>query len=222
LEATDPTQRYQTSLNEGVYLPVGTAVTNLFDKPPSVTIQAYVKDEKKIDSAKQDITAYLRQRHGVVQDEQGSYQDDFDFTTRNDILGAQLQAAQTFSLLLAAMAIVSLVVGGIGIMNVMLVSVTERTREIGIRLAIGAQQSDVVRQFLLESVLISAVGGLFGIALGVFTVPLAASLNQGVALLDPTSIPLAFSVALLTGTLFGLYPAVRASRMSPIEALVYE
>jgi ABC-type antimicrobial peptide transport system permease subunit len=222
LEATDPQQRYQTSLNEGIYLPVGTAVTNLFDKTPSVTIQAYVKDEKQIDTVKLDISAYMRKRHNITQDDQGKYMDDFDFTTRNDVLGAQLQAAQTFSLLLAAMAVVSLVVGGIGIMNVMLVSVTERTREIGIRLAVGAQQTDIVIQFLLESVLISAAGGLFGIALGVFTIPLAAQLNQGVALLDPGSIPMAFSVALLTGIIFGLYPAARAARMSLIEALVYE
>jgi putative ABC transport system permease protein len=222
LEATDPQQRYQNSYNDGIYLPIGAAVNHLFDEEPSVTIQAYVKDPNKIDAVKLEIADYLRKRHNIVQDDQGKYPDDFDFTTRNDILGAQIQAAQTFSLLLAAMAVVSLVVGGIGIMNVMLVSVTERTREIGIRLAVGAQQKDIVVQFLFESVLISAAGGLFGIALGIFTVPLAASLNQGVALLAPDSIPLAFSVALLTGVLFGLYPAVRAARMSPIEALAYE
>jgi ABC-type antimicrobial peptide transport system permease subunit len=222
LEATDPQQRYQNSYNEGVYLPIGTAVNHLFDEEPSVTIQAYVKDPNKIDVVKLEITDYLRKRHNVAQDDQGKYVDDFDFTTRNDILGAQLEAAQTFSLLLAAMAVVSLVVGGIGIMNVMLVSVTERTREIGIRLAVGAQQRDIVVQFLLESVLISAAGGLFGIAVGIFAIPLAASLNQGAALLAPDSIPLAFSVAVLTGVIFGLYPAVRAARMSPIEALVYE
>ncbi|MCP4426663.1 MAG: FtsX-like permease family protein, partial [Chloroflexi bacterium] len=113
-------------------------------------------------------------------------------------------------------------VGGIGIMNVMLVSVSERTREIGVRLAVGAQQGDIVRQFLLEAVLISAAGGMLGTAVGVLSIPLAANLNRGVALLDPTSIPLAFGVALLTGLVFGLYPALRAARLDPIEALRYE
>ena len=142
--------------------------------------------------------------------------------TRNDILGQQQEAARTFSLLLAAMATVSLVVGGIGIMNVMLVSVTERTREIGVRLAVGAKQRDIVSQFLLESILISASGGLAGIVLGILAIPLAAALNQGVALLYPGSIPLAFGVAVLIGIVFGLYPAIRASRLDPIEALRYE
>jgi putative ABC transport system permease protein len=143
-------------------------------------------------------------------------------TTRDDVLGAQLAAARTFSLLLAAMAVVSLVVGGIGIMNVMLVGVSERTREIGIRLAVGAQPLDVVSQFLLEAVLISAAGGVAGSVAGILTIPLAASLNQGVALLEPGSIPLALGVALLTGIVFGIYPALRAAQLDPIEALRYE
>jgi putative ABC transport system permease protein len=117
---------------------------------------------------------------------------------------------------------VSLVVGGIGIMNVMLVSVTERTQEIGIRLAVGARRRDVVAQFLFESVLLSAGGGVLGIAVGILLIPLVATFNQGNALLDLGSVPLAFGVALLTGVAFGLYPAVRASRLKPIEALRYE
>lgn len=143
-------------------------------------------------------------------------------TTRSDILGQQQEAARTFSILLAAMALVSLIVGGIGIMNVMMVSVTERTREIGVRMAVGAEPLDIVLQFLLEAVLISASGGLAGIVLGILAIPVAASLNNGVALLLPGSIPLAFGVALLTGVAFGLFPAMHASRLDPIEALRYE
>jgi putative ABC transport system permease protein len=181
-----------------------------------------VTDESKIDQVKYDIAAYLEKRHNIQKDAEGKMVDDFDITTRNDILGAQLSSASTFSILLAAMAVVSLVVGGIGIMNVMLVSVTERTREIGIRLAVGAQENDIVRQFLFEAILISALGGLFGIAVGVLVIPVAATLNSGVAMLAPNSIPLAFGVALLVGIVFGIYPAARASRLDPIEALRYE
>lgn len=107
-------------------------------------------------------------------------------------------------------------------MNVMLVSVTERTREIGIRMAVGATRKDVIAQFLAEAVIISVFGGVLGIAVGVLLIPPAANLNRGVALLAPDSIPLALGVALLTGLVFGLYPAARAARLDPIEALRYE
>ena len=120
-------------------MPISTAIQNLFDEEPSVAIIARISDESQMGLARQQIIDYLRQRHGVGRDELGDYEDDFQLTTRQEILGAQQAAARTFSFLLAAMAIVSLVVGGIGIMNVMLVSVTERTREIGVRLAVGGQ-----------------------------------------------------------------------------------
>jgi ABC-type antimicrobial peptide transport system permease subunit len=222
LESTDVQERYRSDPNEGLLMPISTVIQSLYEEEPSVYMVAHVSDASRIEEAKEQITNYLRERHQVEQDADGNYQDDFDMITRNDILGQQQAAAQTFSLLLAAMAVVSLVVGGIGIMNVMLVSVTERTREIGVRLAVGAKQRDIVSQFLLESVLISASGGLVGIVLGILAIPLAAALNQGVALLLPGSIPLAFGVAVLIGILFGLYPAIRASRLDPIEALRYE
>jgi putative ABC transport system permease protein len=222
LESTDVQERYRSNPNKTLLMPISTMIQELYDEEPSVYMTAHVTDANRIDKAKEQIAAYLREKHQIEQDAEGNYLDDFDMTTRDDILGQQQEAAQTFSLLLAAMASVSLMVGGIGIMNVMLVSVTERTREIGVRLAIGAKQRDIVSQFLLESMLISASGGLAGIVLGILAIPLAAALNQGVALLYPGSIPLAFVVALLIGIVFGLYPALRASRLDPIEALRYE
>jgi putative ABC transport system permease protein len=222
LETINPAERNRSRPNEALYMPISTAIHNLYDEEPSIRISARVNDESQMREAKEQVETYLRQRHNIVRDDDGNFQDDFDLLTRLDVLGAKLAAAYTFSLLLAAMAAVSLIVGGIGIMNVMLVSVTERTREIGVRMAIGARPIDIVVQFLLEAILISTIGGLLGVVTGVLAIPLAATLNQGVALLSPSSIPLALGMAILVGIVFGLYPAYRASRLDPIEALRYE
>jgi putative ABC transport system permease protein len=203
-------------------MPISTVIDLFYEEEPSVQITAYVTDESRMDEAKSQIKEYLRERHKIEPDADGEYIDDFNLTTRKDILGAQQEAANTFSLLLAAMATVSLIVGGIGIMNVMLVSVTERTREVGVRMAVGARSLDIILQFLLEAILISVGGGVIGVVMGILSIPLAASLNQGMALLEPASIPLALAVAVVVGVLFGIYPALRAARLDPIEALRYE
>jgi ABC-type antimicrobial peptide transport system permease subunit len=222
MEFIDPARRLQRNPNEFVLVPIGAAIHELYEEEPSVTITAHVTDESRIDEAKSEVAGYLRERHRIEKNFEGVYVDDFELVTRKDVLGAQRRAARTLSLMLVSMAIVSLVVGGIGIMNVMLVSVTERTREIGVRMAVGARRRDIVLQFLFEALLLSIIGGLLGIAVGVLSVPIIASLNEGVALLDAESIPLAFGVALLTGLVFGSYPAARAARLDPIEALRYE
>lgn len=222
LETVDAYRRQRSKVNSTFYLPISTVIQNLYEQEPSVAMTAHVTDESRMAEAKTQITSFLRQHHGIESDLEGVIADDFELTTRQDVLGAQQASARTFSMLLAAMATVSLVVGGIGIMNVMLVSVTERTQEIGIRLAVGANRQDIVTQFLFESILLSAGGGILGIAAGILSVPLAASLNQGIALLSAGSIPLSFGVALLVGLVFGLYPALRASRLDPIVALRYQ
>jgi len=222
LEATNPDEKYSISPNEAFYMPVSTAINLLFDEQPSVFMVARISDQNRMEETKTQIADYLRARHNVERDSEGNYVDDFDFTTLQDVIGAEQESAQTFSLLLAGMATVALIVGGIGIMNVMLVSVTERTREIGVRLAVGARELDVIAQFLLESIILSAVGGVLGIAVGIITIPLAPSFDEVTAVLDPGSVPLAFGIALLVGVVFGLYPAARAARLTPVEALRYE
>jgi putative ABC transport system permease protein len=219
LETVDISERYKNNPNILLIMPIHTMIQELYDEEPSIDMVAHIKDANQIKEVKQQIMDFLRQAHNIEADGKGNYQDDFTITTRQDILGQQQEAANTFSMLLTAMAVVSLVVGGIGIMNVMLVSVTERTREIGLRRAVGAKDWDIINQFLLEAIFISLCGGIAGIVVGVFTIPVAATLNQGKALLMPESIPLSLGVAFITGIVFGLYPAVRASKLDPIEFL---
>ena len=140
LEALSVEDRINTRPNEGLFVPISFAVQNLFDTEPWVTVIAHVTDESRMEDAKAQIATYLRQRHGITQGPDGKYADDFHMTTKQDVLGAQLQSAATFSLLLTALATVSLIVGGIGIMNMMLVSVSERTREIGVTDGSGSAQ----------------------------------------------------------------------------------
>ncbi len=176
----------------------------------------YVSAESKetMDSVQSQITALLSERHDV-----DPADPDFSLMTQDSIISAQASATEAFRDLLAWVAGVSLVVGGIGIMNIMLVSVTERTREIGLRQALGARPRDVRLQFLLEAVMLSLVGGLVGVLVGVGGSYLFGALGTMRTELVPASIPLAFAAAATVGIFFGYYPATKAARLDPIEAL---
>jgi len=184
-------------------------------------INVQVASADLVDQATEDIGLILRERHNVVEGEE-----DFIIQSQEDILEASTQISDTLTLFLGGIAAISLVVGGIGIMNIMLVSVTERTREIGIRKAVGARRQDILVQFLLESATLSLVGGLIGIVVGWLTSRLiggiqlgASGVNPGVGL-DTVLMATVFSMAI--GLFFGVYPATRAASLNPIEALRYE
>ena len=177
----------------------------------------FIKFDKEEDIAPgiQQVTALLRQRHRVG----GEQEDDFAIRNLTEIAQTASASANTLSMLLAAVAAVSLLVGGIGIMNIMLVSVTERTREIGLRLAVGARPRDILGQFLIEATTLATIGGAIGVALGVGTAQAIASAAGWPALVSPNAILIAVVFSALVGIFFGFYPAQRAARLDPIEAL---
>ncbi|MBI3031369.1 MAG: ABC transporter permease [Candidatus Rokubacteria bacterium] len=181
-------------------------------------ISIKVKEGADMKEAEQQIRDLLRQRHRLQ-----PYQDD-DFWLRNlsEVLQAQEESSRVLTMLLAAIASVSLLVGGIGIMNIMLVSVTERTREIGLRMAVGARRRDILAQFLVEALTLSLVGGLVGVGLGLVASYGIATLAEWRTLIQAESILLAFGFSGAVGIFFGFYPARKASRLDPIEALRYE
>jgi putative ABC transport system permease protein len=177
-----------------------------------------VREARLVSEAETQVKQLLRQRHRLRSDQD----DDFFIRNLSEFLEARAESSRAMALLLAAVASVSLVVGGIGIMNIMLVSVTERTREIGLRLAIGASSRNILTQFLIEAVVLSLIGGLIGIALGVGGSVAMSMFGQWPMILEIDSVILAFGFAAAVGVFFGFYPARKAARLDPIEALRYE
>jgi len=171
-----------------------------------------------VDQAERDITALLRERHHI----RAGAPDDFNLRHPTEIAEAVKQSTQTMEALLAAIASVSLLVGGIGIMNIMLVSVTERTREIGLRQAVGARGRDVLRQFLAEAVILSLIGGAIGVAVGMAGAQTIADSFHWPTRVSTNAIALAFGCSAAIGVFFGYYPARQAARLDPIEALRFE
>jgi putative ABC transport system permease protein len=207
--------------DDTIFVPLTTAQKRLFGMqfPGMVRVIAVqAKEPELMKEAEDQINALLRQRHRIQPSQ------DNDFTVRNltEVMASAQQSANVMSLLLGAIASISLIVGGIGIMNIMLVSVTERTREIGIRIAVGAKSKDILLQFLIESLVLSLIGGILGITIGIGGTYILSSFTQWPTLLSIRAIFLAFFFAGSVGVFFGFYPARKASLLDPIEALRYE
>jgi len=211
--------------DDSVYVPLTTAQSRFFTQrtlsgeQPVAAIYASVADENQVDAAIQQITSLLRERHAIAADHAA----DFQVTSQQAILDVASQITGILTLFLGAIAGISLLVGGIGIMNIMLVSVTERTREVGIRKAVGATRRDVLIQFLLEAIVLSFAGGVVGIMLGIAGASLISNLSSELATsVTASTMALAAGVASGVGLVFGTYPAMRAAKLRPIEALRYE
>lgn len=201
-----------------VYVPVGTAQHLLLGINYFNMISVQVKDEKLVTQVQDELAGILRANHRITDPEK----DDFTIRNQQDALSLLTTITGALTIFLGAIAGISLLVGGIGIMNIMLVSVTERTREIGLRKAIGARRKDILTQFLIEAVVLTVLGGIIGIVLGFLGSLGVAAIGNWAPVISISSIALAVGVCALFGLVFGIYPANKASKLSPIEALRYE
>jgi putative ABC transport system permease protein len=204
--------------DDQIFVPITTLQRKLVGEERIQLIVATARSEEVVEKAKEEITRVLREKHRI----KPGAADDFDVSTVREMAELALILTQVMQILIAIIASISLVVGGIGIMNIMLVSVTERTREIGIRMAVGATAEDVLIQFLLEAIALSLIGGVIGITLGIGGAMGLARLAKWPLVVDPSIVLLAFVVAAGVGVFFGYYPALKASRLDPIDALRYE
>ena len=204
--------------DDQIFIPVSTAQKRVFGMNHIQSIDVQASKIEDLEVIKEDITQLLRIRHNIA----NGKENDFYVQNSSQWLNSWGDAAKTFTYLLGGIAAISLMVGGIGIMNIMLVSVTERTREIGIRKAIGAKKKEILEQFLIESVLISFLGGGAGVLLGMGISEIVSNIGEWETIVSTQSILLAFGFSVGIGIFFGFYPANKAANMNPIEALRYE
>jgi putative ABC transport system permease protein len=205
--------------DDRILIPFSTAMERITGDKYLRSVYLQINDSAHMQSAEQQVTRLLRQRHRLAP----GTDDDFNIFNQKEIADTVATVTSSLTLLLGAIAGLSLVVGGIGIMNIMLVSVTERTREIGIRISVGAQPADIRAQFLIEAVTLSLLGGLLGVLLALGAAHLVGALSSNFkAIVTTGSVVLAFVVSFVIGVFFGYYPARRASLLDPIEALRYE
>jgi putative ABC transport system permease protein len=204
--------------DDQVIVPYTTAMKQLFGLDYLREIDIQAEEGADLDRVQELTTALLRRRHRL----QAGVSNDFHIRNQADILEMATSFTQTFTILLGGIASISMLVGGIGIMNIMLVSVTERTREIGIRKAVGARDRDLLRQFLIEAVIMTGLGGLIGVAVGVGVATGIRATTEVAPVVEIPSILMALSFSAAVGIFFGYYPARRAARLDPIEALRYE
>ena len=204
--------------DDQIIAPYTTVMKQLMGSPRINMIYVSARSADQVTEAQTEIEALLRQRHRL----QPGQESDFNMRSQEEIASTSAQTSRTLSILLGSAAAISLLVGGIGIMNIMLVSVTERTREIGVRLAIGAKGRHVLLQFLLEAIALSVVGGAIGVGLGLLVPNLVTRFAGLPTQVSSGSVLLAFGFAAAIGVFFGFYPARKASRLDPIDALRYE
>jgi putative ABC transport system permease protein len=206
------------SKDDLVFVPLSSAQSILFGQTYLSSISVSAIDADSMDLAESQIQTLLLSRHKI----KDAAKADFQIMSQEDLLGTATSVTGTFTTLLSGIAAISLVVGGIGIMNIMLVTVTERTREIGLRKALGAKNKLIIAQFLIETVLITVIGGLIGVIIGISVSYFLAQSMSLPVVLSLSSVGLAFGVSVAIGLIFGLYPARQAASLQPIEALRYE
>lgn len=204
--------------DDQIIVPYTTAMKQLFGLLTVNEIHIQGQNENDLNAIQEEITTLIRKRHRI----QSGMPDDFEIRNQAELIDMASEFSQTFTILLGSIASISLLVGGIGIMNIMLVTVTERTREIGIRKAIGAKERHIMQQFLLESMIMTILGGVLGVGLGVGVSEIIERNSQFAVKLESFSIILALSFSSSIGIFFGYYPARRAARLDPIQALRYE